>query len=217
MALAATVSSASQPCIPNAFTSTTCRRWNHMTWFAGSGRKDCLLCSINRKPSPRTIRLPSRLRFRFHLRRHRWLHRRRGKEGKSRRDFSACTARSPSGNLRIFGITSELTPGIGRFVASFATRRSRNTRTWEHTRAFTRVKNHLSAITVTKASLRLSRYAVTQELTLAIDRTTASDAANRLPVFPVWRDTTGSTQTWNKMNWKFDNNLISLAWCINRL
>ena len=185
MAHAATVSSASQLCIPTAFTSTTWRRWNRMTRCADSVRKDSLLCFISRKLNPQTIQRLSSLPFHFRLRRTHWRHRKKNREGKSKSDFSACTARNPSENLRIFGITSELTPGIVRFVVSFVTRRSRSTRTWEHTRAFTRAKSHLSVITVTKASPRRSRCAVTQELILEIDHTTASDAANLLPVSPV--------------------------------
>ena len=185
MAHAATVSFVSPPCIPTAFTSSTCRRWNRMTWFAGLVRIDSLLYSTSRKLNPRTIQQPSSLPFPFRHRRLHWRHRKRNREGKSKSDFSACTAKSRSENLRIFGITSEHTLGIGRFVANFATKHLHNTRTWEHTLAFTRAKSHLSATTVTKASLRLSRCGVTQELTQEIDLTTASDAANHSLVFPV--------------------------------
>ena len=200
MALAATVNSASPPCIPIAFTSTTCRRWSRMIWCAGWGKKDYLLCFISKKPRHWKVQELFLLLFHINLRLRHWIHRKRNKDDKSKSDFNACTVRSPSANPRIFGIISELTPAIGPFAVSFATRRSHNTRTWERTHAFIQVKNHLSVTTVTKASLRLSRFAVTQELTPETDHTTVSDAVNRLPVFPVWKDITESTQNWNRRN-----------------
>lgn len=209
MADAATVNFAPLQCIPTGFTSITCHRWNRMTWYAGSERKDFLLCSTSRITRPWTIQRPSRLPFHFRLLRHRWRHHKRNKGDKSRNDFSACTARSPSGNLHIFAIISELTRGIGRFVVSFATKLSPSTRTCARTRGFTRAKSHLSAIIVTKVSHRRSRYEVTQELTRVTGPITVRGAVNRSPVSPVWKGTTGFTRIRSKMNWKFNQTLLA--------
>lgn len=210
MADAATVNCASLQCIPTASTSITSHRWNRMTFCAGSGRKDSLRCLLSRM-RPLTIHRPSRLPFHFRLPRARWRHHKRSKGDKSRNVFSASIARNPSGNLHTFAITSELTQGIGRFAVSIAAKRSRNTRTCARTREFTRAKSHSNATIVTKASLRQSRCEVTQELTRVTGPITARGAANRSLVFPVWRDTTEFTQMRNKMNWKFNKNLISLT------
>ena len=173
-----------------------------MTWCAGSGKKDTLLCWVSRM-SLRTVQRLFRLPFHFRLPQPLWRHRKRNKGDRSRSDFNACIARSPSGNLHTFGTTSGLILEIDRFVVSFATKRSPSTQTCGHTREFTRGKNHLSATIVTRASHRRWRYEVTQELTQVTGLITVSGAASRLLVFPGWKDITGFTRTPNKMNWKF--------------
>ena len=159
--------------------------WNRMTCTAGSDRKDFLLCSTNTRPSPLTVQPRFSLLFHFRLHQPRWRHHRTNRGDKNKSDFSVCIAKNPSENRRIFGITSERTQGIGHFVANFATKRSPNIQTWEHTLAFTRAKSHLNATIVTKASRRLSRSAVTHERTQVIDRTIANGAASPLRAFPV--------------------------------
>lgn len=157
MAHIATASFASKPCIPTAFTRTNWCRWNRMTCTAGSDKNDFLLCFIKRKLSQWKVPQPFRLLFHFRLRQPRWRHRRTINEDKNKSDFSVCTAKSPSESHRIFEITSELTPVIGRSAANSATKRSHNILTWEHIRAFTRAKSHSNATIVTRASRKLSR------------------------------------------------------------